>query len=195
MHKFGSDTQCVCSRFAEAVPPDGWSACGHIAATGMTLKCSKRLQELLSRNLNEPIWPDKAAFVEGLVTGVVRYLKDNEIPLAGILSQAQIRSRILAVADKEWNAHCAYRSIRANSGGPTLAAVKKVREEFSGLVWDCEDHAYTRAVAYCPQLYASMIHRTFVQDRSVFAPVPLSPECATELLLSSVPKSLRDDCS
>ncbi len=74
-------------------------------------------------------------------------------------------ARVNEWALEEWGKHVKCLESRLSVSDE---AVREIRARCGMLIWHCEDHRYTRLVAYCPNLYARLVFSTFFEAPAVF---------------------------
>ena len=170
---------CGCGRYRDRLPAEAWTTDGHLAADGASMALDEKTARVLTMNTNEPLWPEKKVAMKRLFRAMQAYITNNRVPKGMWLGNGNLTRELREFLRGEWDTHClTIRGQRLSS----MSDLNAVIIAYPDLVWQCEDHAYAKAMAFCPALYARMVYNTFVADTSVFSRVLVEPKVAERVL-------------
>ena len=193
--EYAKQPKCPCRKLAAMLPPRALTTSGHVAADVNDLEeaelVSPKFVHLLRSNTEETVAPTKQYFTQEILKAVERYTLANNLSLGPVGSPKQERRIIMQLINTQWTKH-----IEACQGAwqHRYETVKALRERFPEYIWQDEDHAYTKAVMYCPRQYHNQVCETFHHANDVFAMMDLSPEEAVSYVKGSLPEILRKGC-
>ena len=193
--EYAEQPRCPCKKLAAILPPRAITDGGHVAADSHDLEEAGLLAPkfifLLRSNTEETVAPTKQFFTQEILGAIERYTLANSLSLGPVGTPKQLRRLIMQFINAQWDKHVA-----ASKGTwqHCYKTVKELRERYPEYIWQDEDHAYTKAVLYCPRQYHDQVCATFHHAQDVFAMLDLAPQEAVTYVQGSLPEVLRKGC-
>lgn len=189
--------RCTCAALSPRTSPEarsgpvGEDGRSHVVASGVDfLGICKGAQSVALANSREAVLPSARRVAQALQPSVLRFCQRNQISLGPIGGQDGLAQRTQAFA-RQLHSEMG-REVR--EGVLREADVRALGQVAPEAVWYCEDHKYTRVVAYCPALFDELVRKTYLENTEVFLLERLSAEDATRFVENSVPSEVRRRC-
>ena len=145
----------------------------------------------MGADANETFEPDRGEFIGQLIGSVQNYTRDNHIAIGAFGSPMEVRAEVAKFGREQW--WLRREELRA-APHHDLTTPQELSNRFRGMIWQCEDHAYTKVMVFCPQQYHEMMENTLWKDQKVFQRVRLSVEEAEEFIRNSLPEHTAVGC-
>ena len=187
---------CACHKLKPLGGIHAITADGHVCLNFTSLSESQQFfirseLDMLTANAKEAVYPTREDYYKILARSVTAYCAGNYVAIGTLGSSKAFHKLVYAMFKEQWELHeQALKSMPAHTA-ETLASVAN---KLDGCVIHCEDHAYTKTLAFCPIQYQTVVLNTFVRDESVFSRVASSVETAHRIVKESLPEKLAKGC-
>ena len=187
--------ECCCHILRHCAPASSYSAEGHLCTDFTSLGPSDMLtqdeHDLLTASSKEAVYRDRKTAALQFIAGLTRYFKDNCVAIGMLGAPQDFNKCIMDIFRAQWKKHEEALKV---APAHTMATIESIQTKLAGLIFQCEDHAYTRTLVFCPVQYYIMVQRTFFEETKVFTRIRLSVESAFRTVKDSLPDEIRKGC-
>lgn len=178
-----ASSDCICKSGSSIATSSEFDFFGHRVWTGSEISgLSNAASRIAMSCINEAVLPTRRKFVSCFKSSVMRFFRAVNVSYAAI---DDFKKQVTLFATT------AYDSVVSRCGSSVFREfdVLSIARACPGVLWDCEDHKYSRLVGYCPAAVSLMIRETMEGD--VFTRLRYtSVDRAVELIQSSLSRAI-----